>query len=103
MPPDAKEDLLRDILGFRRIAKHPARKPDHARQVPAHELSCCALVARTDTEDQFLVRIPHGWATNSETSTCAPLGVISKAEPCFTLCILRLGLPRAIGAGPGSN
>jgi hypothetical protein len=65
MAPDAQEDLLRHVLSFRGITKHTARETDHAWKVSAHEFSGSALVARTDTLDQFLVRIPHGWDSNS--------------------------------------
>ena len=37
-PVDAQEHLLRDLLGFCRVAQHSNRHPEHAVLIASHEL-----------------------------------------------------------------
>jgi hypothetical protein len=64
--PDTEKNFLRDVLGLGVIAQHAPGKTHHTGEVTANEFGRGALVADADTAHQILVRIPHGWDTNSE-------------------------------------
>jgi hypothetical protein len=93
MLPDAKEDLLPDVLGLGRIAEHPTGKSNHFGEVTPHELGGRALVARANSVNQFLVRITHGVSAKSHWRCAATDGRLTKIEPLTTLCILPQHLP----------
>jgi hypothetical protein len=85
MLPDAEKNLLRHILGFGWIAKHPAGETNHSGKMTANEFGRGALVARADTTHQFLVRIPHGLEANSEKRSARPIGRSFKAALLSTV------------------